>query len=498
MEPYWYGDEGIYLTLGNGVRHGLALYKDIHDNKPPGIYLIAAAAGSQFWFRFILLVWNSASIIVFWWIAHKLLDKLEAPKTFKLMGLNFPIPQYSTLATLLFGFLPFAFEGNIANGEIFMILPTLIGIAALIRLWKRTTKHPLTWAAIAGIAFSLGFLIKVPAIFDAIAGGVFFFLILPAFRRQHLPWWKRPLIAIWNGIRKPHPWVFGVAFLLPIVISIIYYWKIGALQPYLNSALLQNVGYLSSWKTGTHAAARVGQSGLKNRAAALGLATLVLLFSTPWLSAEGLLIIIWVGFSLFGSLLSERPYPHYLIQVIPPFCLLIIWLIKTLKERKHLVGSLTLGGITIATLTFSYINIKFWHYPLIPYYQNFLKFATGKINKTQYISYFDPTLPEQYMLARVIARNTTSQDRIFIWGDLPNIYALTRRLPPGRYTSAYHIKDFGGYEETYNAILATRPKFILIDRHMDNFPKLAVILDASYSLRYTSTNFWLYKRVNLK
>src|SRR5260221_14719740 len=64
MEPYWYGDEGIYLTLGTGIRHGLTLYRDIHDNKPPVIYLIAAISGTLFWFRFILLIWNAATIAV--------------------------------------------------------------------------------------------------------------------------------------------------------------------------------------------------------------------------------------------------------------------------------------------------------------------------------------------------------------------------------------------------------------------------------------------------
>ncbi len=38
FEPYWYGDEGIYLTLGQAIRKGLLLYRDIHDNKPPLLY----------------------------------------------------------------------------------------------------------------------------------------------------------------------------------------------------------------------------------------------------------------------------------------------------------------------------------------------------------------------------------------------------------------------------------------------------------------------------
>jgi MFS superfamily sulfate permease-like transporter len=53
FEPYYYGDEMVYLTLGQGVRQGLTLYKDIHDNKPPLLYLTAAVAGNLFWFKVI-------------------------------------------------------------------------------------------------------------------------------------------------------------------------------------------------------------------------------------------------------------------------------------------------------------------------------------------------------------------------------------------------------------------------------------------------------------
>ena len=44
FEPYFYGDEMIYLSIGQGIRKGLDLYTQIFDNKPPLIYLTAAIA----------------------------------------------------------------------------------------------------------------------------------------------------------------------------------------------------------------------------------------------------------------------------------------------------------------------------------------------------------------------------------------------------------------------------------------------------------------------
>lgn len=503
LEPYWYGDEGIYLTLGTGIRHGLALYRDIHDNKPPVVYLLAAISGSQFWFRLILMGWNLTSIAVFSWIATHILNP-EKREKFKKFGKHlFPVPSLATFATLLFALLPFAAEGNIANGEIFMILPTIIGFALLLRLRdEKKTKTRLQLSALAGISFSLAFLTKVPAVFDAIAAGIFFFVI-PTGTVTSI---KKRAQHIIRSIFSLPPWVFGAAFIIPILLSIAYYSAIGAGQPYIKAALLQNVGYLSSWKTGSQSASNVGQSGLKNRAAVVAVVTAALLVASPYITGEAILVLIWFAFALFGALLSERPYPHYLIQIIPALALIIPLFLKTVFElRKKLPSRIEsirrttalIGlGACVAALVVSFVVIKFWNYAIPPYYQNYIQFVTGKINRDQYFSFFDKTLTEQYGIANIIASGTTPNDRIFIWGDLPNIYALTRRLPPGRYTSAYHVKDFQGFDETLAAIYKTSPKYMLVDNRIEKFPHLDPLLSEEYVVSYSSPLFTLYRKRN--
>jgi hypothetical protein len=66
FEPYYYGDEMIYLTLGEGVRQGVPLYLGLHDNKPPLLYLTAAAAGNLFFFKVILAFWSLITVYGFW------------------------------------------------------------------------------------------------------------------------------------------------------------------------------------------------------------------------------------------------------------------------------------------------------------------------------------------------------------------------------------------------------------------------------------------------
>src|SRR3990167_489453 len=77
FEPFYYGDEMIYLSLGEGIKRGLTLYKDVFDHKPPLIYFTAALAGNVFWFRAILAGWMLATTVIFWKLVNTLFAKNE-------------------------------------------------------------------------------------------------------------------------------------------------------------------------------------------------------------------------------------------------------------------------------------------------------------------------------------------------------------------------------------------------------------------------------------
>jgi len=78
FEPYSYGDEMIYLNLGEAIKRGMVLYRDIHDNKPPLLYFTAALAGNVFWFRAILAAWMAATTVLFWKLSRTLFPNLPA------------------------------------------------------------------------------------------------------------------------------------------------------------------------------------------------------------------------------------------------------------------------------------------------------------------------------------------------------------------------------------------------------------------------------------
>ena len=130
-------------------------------------------------------------------------------------------------------------EGNIANGEIFMILPVIGGMLVLNQEAGSRKQETLGKYLLTGALFSMGFLFKVPAAFDFMAAVIFYvFFCQPELKMQF------PEFLIKNI------WLMVIGFLGPILLSLIYYATRGGFEPYLRSALLQNMGYLSSWKTG--------------------------------------------------------------------------------------------------------------------------------------------------------------------------------------------------------------------------------------------------------
>ncbi len=441
--PYSYGDEGIYLTLGQAVRQGVILYREIHDNKPPLLYLLAAISNSLFWFRAILMIWNLGTIIVFWRLAKCLFKE-------QLLPILISTSLFSLLTALPW------LEGNIANAEIFMILPILAGFLLVLCGKKRGNLRFLS----AGTLFGLAVLFKVPAGFDFFALGLLLLFSLT--------------LKNWQKIIK-QGFLLLAGFFLPILLFGLFFTFQGALSHFIQAGFLQNIGYLSSWKGKTHAGMSVN-TGFILRGFSLFIITAFLWLTRKKLDKNLIFLGLWLTFSLFGATLSERPYPHYLIQALPSASLLIGLFLGKIKKLEQLVIVFFLG-----LLFFSQQYFNFWGYPTIAYYQNFLDWVTGQKTNEEYLQYFNSNLPRNYQIASFIRHQTSSQEKVFIWGeDAPCVYALSRRLPPGRYTANYHIKDFDGYRETIKAIERVEPKYIVILSKEDEFPQLDLLLTKDY------------------
>jgi hypothetical protein len=167
-------------------------------------------------------------------------------------------------------------------------------------------------------------------------------------------------------------------------------------------------------------------------------------------------LLFWFSATIFGSLLSGRPYPHYLIQVLPPLTLIIVELLN-FKERKNQI----LSASSFFIFVFIFFKFQFYSYPVFSYYSNFYSHIIGIKSTTDYRNYFGSQVNDIYEISDFIKINASPTDKIFIWGDQPYIYALSDRLPSSKYTVSYHIIDFNGYQSTMDKIEANIPKFIV-------------------------------------
>jgi hypothetical protein len=431
FEPYWYGDEGIYLVLGQAIRKGVTLYSHIHDNKPPTLYYLAAISQTVFGFRFLLMLFMAPAIYFF----NKLSRLFFADKTSKI----------ATFIFLILTSIPF-FEGNMANAEIFMLLPTILGVYLF---FKQSSSHGFNHFSfksliLSGLLLGFAFTIKIPVAVEF--GFLCLWILIDDFKS-----FKK----IFSNIN--HVFIFGIAFFLPIILWALYFYFKGAFSQFLFASLLQNFGYVSSWSTGTQTSS-IGSGGLVTRFIFLLIAwALIFLFKTKKIiSSKFSFLLFWFSATIFGTLLSGRPYPHYLIQVLPPLTLIIIQLFN-FKDKKNQLISL------VSFLLFILIIFKFqfYFYPVLKYYGNFYSYAVGQKSVYDYRSYFGSDVNSNYQIAQFVKTNTTQKDKIFVWGDQPFIYALSNRLPSSKYTVAYHIVDFNGYQITMDSIKADLPKFIV-------------------------------------
>jgi len=209
----------------------------------------------------------------------------------------------------------------------------------------------------------------------------------------------------------------------------------------------------------------------------LALIIFLLFFFRQKISLALKIIILWFFVSLFAALLSSRPYPHYLLQILPAFSLSFGLL--TLPKTKIWLKSLPILFIFI--FTWFFLSFHFWYYPNLPYLKNFYQFALRVKPYQAYLNYFDNQAGSLYQTAFFLRNHSNPQEKIFIWGVKPSIYALAHRLPVGRYTVSYHIIDFQGFKETMGNLKQTPPRWLVTAQdEKAAFPQLQNFIENNY------------------
>lgn len=435
FEPYWYGDEGVYQAVGLALRNGRLLYSQIWDNKPPLLYMLYSIFDSdQFTLKLLSLIFGLVSIFVFYKLAGKILSE-----KFSLIS--------TALFSLLFG-LPIL-EGNIANAENFMILPTLI--CALLIINAKRSK--ISIYLFSGFLVGLSFLFKIVAIFDFAA----FFIFISLFSDEKFI--ERIKNKNYGSYEIKRILFFVVGFVIPILITAMYFLVKGAFIPFINATFLSNIGYV-----GYGNRFLIPQGLLILKLITLFGAIILLYAKRKAVPSQIIFVYLWFAFSLFNAFFSQRPYTHYLLVLLPSF-ILLLGILFSYKPLRKLNLIIILATLLIITKIFTAYG-KF-----ISYYGNFLSFMEGKEDVSSYQRFFDRLTPIDYELASFIKAGSTKDQIMYTWGNNAQLYKLTSKLPPGRYTVAYHVTSSkNGALETEASLKMNKPKIIIVMPYMNFVP----------------------------
>lgn len=488
IEPYWYGDEGIYHVIGDALNNGKLLYRDIWDNKPPLLYIIYALFKSdQFSVRTFSLIAGIGAVIAFFAIVKTIFQK---------SNIQFSL---TTLFAFLFG-LPLL-EGNIANSENFMLFFILVSGYLILKSYSllphfspRKKSFVLSFKSkafqlllMSGFILSFAFLFKAVAMFDFLAFSwiLLIFILLHTEIPSHLKQGKNLLLL---SLSTLFPFVLG--FSLPIVFTTSYFLMQGAFLEFLKASLFQNVGYVGYGNT-----LIIPHGLLIIKCVLLFIISIGIYLKRERFTKGGIFIIIWSAFSLFNAFFSQRPYTHYLLVFLPSFILLCgLFFQPALSSlsKKDLQKNQIIFLVTFFIILFALVTQFRVYSKTLRYYQNFLTFITNKKTVQEYQAFFDKKTPRDYEIAQYIKMRTKESDSIFVWGNNAQLYTLANKLPPGRFIVAYHITAYPySIDETREALTIKKPRFIIVMPD-SGFPPYNLL---GYSQKLIINQVSIYERV---
>lgn len=187
-------DEGVFLTIGKGIAHGLLPYRDFFDHKPPAIYFLFALAKNLPITKIMLIIANFLTIL----LSAKLAKKLNAD----------PL-----LAALFTSTLFIFFEGNRLIAEPFVALALVASIWFLVSNSKSSAVN----ALLAGVLAGLAILFKQ----TAVASVLIIFIYACVNERKTLHW-------------------FFLGLVLPSALTGLYLWENSVLYEAANQIFTLN------------------------------------------------------------------------------------------------------------------------------------------------------------------------------------------------------------------------------------------------------------------
>jgi len=450
--------EAMYSVVANEIVDGGRPYIDAVERKPPLLFWTYAAifnvAGKFNWkaLHIAALVWTLCAMAGLYVIGCELFDR-----------------NAGLIAAFFYSvFQPWWTWKNLTfDSEMLMNLPIIWAWAIAFGRGSSRLRPELF---ISGVLLAAAFLLKQPAAIAAVPLGIY--LLLPSYRASRS-------LTPKNSMIQAALLMLGFFAVLGLVTTVLW-----------NQGILRDAFY---WTITDHDVPHVfWRKGIVNTLIFLGACLPLVIGATMacrekskiWAEkrAERRALLGLLAASAIGTAAGARFYPHYYVQLIPPLVLLVasyyarLWSRTMQPPSWFLRPEVTYAWLSLTIIAFS---IKHW---------------TGLAPRR--------VLSEA---GRYLFTHSSPDDRIFVWGQTPEIYLDAHRRPACRYITTFPLTGyiFGGPIpgfDTRSRILpgawrileqdfARHPPTYIVDVQPDpksahypvkNFPILAKLLTERY------------------
>lgn len=416
-------DEAIYATTADAMARGGLLYRDVVDHKPPLIYYVYRAGfalagpygvhGAHVLVVLAVLATGALLLAV---------GRQAGPGNDSGPGASDRVALAAAGLFLVFSTTWHDYDALAANCELFLLVPQTAAAWLLMR--TLTDARPRRGARDLAAHLAVGLLIGLSALFK-VQGLTFLGASLGL-----LGWW-----TLLGRMSRGGASVGALAHLAGAAAPSGLYLAWCALAGNLEAALYWfrfNFSYVGAGLTGVEALVRgvrrtalIGGAALVPYALGIGAAVAtaaaigrVLLrrrrhdggpVETP--SPVAVLGLLWLGTSAVAVAAGGRFFGHYFHLVLAPLCLLAApsaLRLASTPRRRLLLGAL----VALPTLSF---------------------FALATLARPLTVV-LDEHTPSYAEVAARIAALTTPDQRIFVWGNSPQLYVLARRPMGARFS----------------------------------------------------------------
>ncbi len=399
LNPRPLDSEAMYSVVANEIVDGGRPYTDAVERKPPLLFWTYAAvfkiAGKFNWkaLHIVALAWTLCAMAGLYVIGRELFDR----NTGLIAALFYGVFQpWWTWKTLSF------------DGEMLMNLPIILACAIA---FGRGSSRLRSELFVAGALLGVAFLLKQPAAIAAVPLGIY--LLLPSYRAS------RSLTRI-NSIIQATTLTAGFFAVVGLVTIVL--WKQG---------ILRDAFY---WTISDHDIPHVfWEKGILLTLTFTGicLPLIVGAIIACWdkdeiwagKTAERTALLGLLAASAIGAAAGARFYPHYYVQLIPPLVLL--------------------AAPYYARLWSQTIQPPYWLLrPKVTY--SWLVLTVMALSIAHWINLASQCAPSE--AGRYLFAHSDPADRIFVWGQSPEIYLNAHLRPASRYITTFPLTGhvFGG------------------------------------------------------